>query len=159
MDSPIATTTLKALRRVLRAAEGGTRKLAATTGLTPSQLLVLREIDGGVNVTPGEVAQRLQFSHATITAIVDRLVALELVTRVRSDKDKRRMLLGSTEKGRDCLNNAPDMLQEVFKARFAALPSWEQAMILAGVERLSDILGSGDMDTAPLLDAGAIDRP
>lgn len=158
MDSPIATTTLKALRRVLRAAEGGTRKLAATTGLTPSQLLVLREIDGGVNVTPGQVAQRLQFSHATITAIVDRLVALELVTRVRSDQDKRRMLLGSTDKGRDCLNNAPDMLQEVFKARFAALPSWEQAMILAGVERLADILGSGDMDTAPLLDAGAIDR-
>ncbi len=159
MDTEIARATLKALRRVLRAAEGGTRKLAAATGLTPSQLLVLREIAGGRDVTPGQVAQRLQFSHATITAIVDRLVALELATRVRSEADKRRMLLSSTAKGRDCLNDAPDMLQEVFEARFAALAAWEQAMVLASTERLADILGTGDMDAAPLLDAGPIDRP
>ncbi|MEN3745931.1 hypothetical protein TPR58_02040 [Sphingomonas sp. HF-S3] len=36
---------LEAQRCVLRAAEGGTRKLIAATGLTPSQLLVLGEID------------------------------------------------------------------------------------------------------------------
>lgn len=158
MESEIASATLKALRRVLRAAEGGTRKLAAATGLTPSQLLVLREIDGGTEVTPGRVAQRLQFSHATITAIVDRLVALELATRSRSDQDKRRMLLNITERGRQCLADAPDMLQEIFELRFAALPAWEQAMILAGTERLAVILGTGDMEAAPLLDAGAIDR-
>ena len=158
MESEIANATLKALRRVLRAAEGGTRRLAATTGLTPSQLLVLREIDGGEDVTPGVVAQRLQFSHATITAIVDRLVALHLVTRSRSDQDKRRILLEATSEGRRRLVEAPDMLQEIFGLRFAALPAWEQAMILAGTERLADILGVGDMDAAPLLDAGAIDR-
>ncbi|MGL3822893.1 MarR family winged helix-turn-helix transcriptional regulator [Sphingopyxis sp. R3-92] len=158
MDSGIANATLKALRRVLRAAEGGTRKLAAATGLTPSQLLVLREIDGGDEVTPGAVAQQLQFSHATITAIVDRLVLLELATRSRSEQDKRRMLLKSTERGRQCLADAPDMLQEIFEARFEALPPWEQAMILAGTERLADILGAGDMEVAPLLDSGPIDR-
>lgn len=158
MESEIANATLKALRRVLRAAEGGTRRLAATTGLTPSQLLVLREIDGGEGVTPGVVAQRLQFSHATITAIVDRLVALHLVTRSRSDQDKRRILLEATSEGRRRLGEAPDMLQEIFGVRFSALPAWEQAMILAGTERLADILGAGDMDAAPLLDAGPIDR-
>lgn len=158
MESGIANATLKALRRVLRATEGGTRKLAAATGLTPSQLLVLREIDAGNEVTPGVVAQRLQFSHATITAIVDRLVSLDLATRSRSDQDKRRILLTITGKGRNCLVEAPDMLQEIFALRFAALPAWEQAMILASAERLADILGAGDMDAAPLLDAGAIDR-
>jgi DNA-binding MarR family transcriptional regulator len=158
MDSEIANATLKALRRVLRATEGGTRKLAAATGLTPSQLLVLREIDSGREVTPGFIAQRLQFGHATITAIVDRLVALKLVTRSRSEQDKRRILLNVTEAGQQCLANAPDMLQEVFAVRFAALPPWEQAMILAGTERLAYILGAADMDAAPLLDAGLIDR-
>lgn len=154
----MANATLKALRRVLRAAEGGTRRLAATTGLTPSQLLVLREIDGGEGVTPSLVAQRLQFSHATITAIVDRLVALRLATRSRSDQDKRRILLEATSEGKRRLVEAPDMLQEIFGVRFSALPAWEQAMILAGTERLADILGAGDMDAAPLLDVGAIDR-
>ena len=50
------------------------------------------------------------------------------------------------------------MLQEIFADRFSALPAWEQAMLLAGAERLADLLGAGDMDAAPLLDAGAIDR-
>ncbi|MFN4356923.1 MarR family winged helix-turn-helix transcriptional regulator [Sphingopyxis alaskensis] len=158
MESEIATATLKALRRVLRAAEGGTRRIAAATGLTPSQLLVLREIDARGNVTPGLVAQRLEFGHATVTAIVDRLVALDLATRSRSAEDKRRVLLAATGKGRRCLAEAPDMLQEIFAARFAALPAWEQAMILAGTERLADILGVREMDAAPLLDTGAIDR-
>ncbi|PZQ21216.1 MAG: MarR family transcriptional regulator [Sphingopyxis macrogoltabida] len=158
MDSEIANATLKALRRVLRATEGGTRRLAAATGLTPSQLLVLREIDAGDDVTPGVVAQRLQFSHATITAIVDRLVDLGLASRARSAQDKRRVLLETTEPGRLRLREAPDMLQEKFEAAFAALPGWEQAMILAGVERLADLLGAGDVDAAPLLDTGAIDR-
>lgn len=158
MEPEIANATLKALRRVLRATEGGTRKIAAATGLTPSQLLVLREIDAGEEVTPGRVAQRLQFSHATITAIVDRLVALDLAHRARSDQDKRRVLLETTEQGRRRLLEAPDMLQEKFETGFAALPGWEQAMILAGVERLADLLGAADVDAAPLLDAGAIDR-
>lgn len=158
METEIANATLKALRRVLRAADGGTRKLAAATGLTPSQLLVLREIDAGEEATPGLIARRLQFSHATITAIVDRLVALDLATRSRSGQDKRRILLEITAKGRQCLIDAPDMLQEIFAKRFASLPAWEQAMILAGAERLADILGVGDADAAPLLDAGAIDR-
>src|SRR3546814_10627994 len=76
MQTEIANATLKALRRILRATDRGSRKLAAATGLTPSQLLVLREVEARDEVTPGSIAQRLQFSHATITAIADRLVAL-----------------------------------------------------------------------------------
>lgn len=158
METEIANATLKALRRILRATDRGSRKLAAATGLTPSQLFVLREVEARDEVTPGSIAQRLQFSHATITAIVDRLVALGLVTRRRSDRDKRQMLLGATAEGRRRLADAPDMLQEIFAHRFAALPAWEQAMILAGAERLSTILGAEDIDAAPLLDAGLIDR-
>jgi DNA-binding MarR family transcriptional regulator len=158
MDTEIANATLKALRRILRATDRGSRKLAAATGLTPSQLLVLREVETRDAVTPGSIAQRLQFSHATITAITDRLVALGLVTRTRSDRDKRQMLLGATPEGRRRLADAPDMLQEIFAHRFAALPAWEQAMILAGAERLATILGAEDIDAAPLLDAGLIDR-
>lgn len=158
METEIANATLKALRRILRATDRGSRKLAAATGLTPSQLLVLREVEARDEVTPGSIAQRLQFSHATITAITDRLVALDLVTRTRSDRDKRQMLLGATPEGRRRLADAPDMLQEIFAQRFAALPAWEQAMILAGAERLAGILGAEDIDAAPLLDTGLIDR-
>lgn len=158
MESEIPNATLRALRRILRATETGSRKLAAMTGLTPSQLLVLNEIGGDAPVTPGAIAQRLQFSHATITAIVDRLVTQGLATRARSERDKRQFLLAATPAGRAALAEAPDLLQMTFAERFAVLPTWEQAMILAAVEKLAVVLDAQDIDAAPLLDTGAIDR-
>jgi len=158
MDSEIASATLKAVRRILRATETGRRGIAAATGLTPSQLLLLREISMHPGATPGVIAAQLQFSQATITALVDRLEALALVTRARSERDRRQILLDLTDEGRRKLNEAPDMLQQLFIERFGALPLWEQAMILAASEKLAILLGGGEIDAAPLLDAGAIDR-
>ena len=158
MESEISNATLRALRRILRATENGNRRLAAATGLTPSQLLVLREIDASSATTPGQIAQHLQFGHATITAIVDRLVALDLVTRTRGERDRRQVMLRVTTEGVRRMADAPDMLQQIFTDRFAALPTREQAMILAGAERLAIILGAEKLDAAPLLDTGLIDR-
>lgn len=154
-----ARATLRAVRRVLRAVELGSRRLASATGLTPSQMLVLQEIAAGAAPTPGAAAQRLQFSHATITAIVDRLVSQGLVIRTRSELDRRQSLLSLTPEGQRQLADAPDLLQQVFAERFNCLPAWEQAMVLAGTERLVSLLGAEEIDAAPLLDAGMIDRP
>lgn len=158
MDFEIASLTLRALRRVLRATEIGSRQLATATGLTPSQLLVLREIDMRGSATPGTIAQALQFSQATITAIVDRLEALGFVQRERSKRDKRQFHLSTLPSGKAALADAPDPLQMIFTERFMALPSWEQAMILAAVERLATLMDAQDIDAAPLLDSGQIDR-
>ncbi|MCP5411477.1 MAG: MarR family transcriptional regulator [Alphaproteobacteria bacterium] len=158
MESQIPNLTLRALRRILRATEISTRQLAAATSLTPSQLLVLREIESRDQPTPGTIAAALHFSQATITSILDRLAALNLVTRQRSEKDKRQFILTPTPEGRAALERAPDMLQMDFQKDFSALPEWEQAMILAAVEKLSVLLGAQGLDAAPLLDGGAIDR-
>ena len=158
MDSEIASLTLRALRRVLRATEIGSRQLATTTGLTPSQLLVLREIDAREKATPSGIAQALQFSQATITTIVDRLEALGFVQRQRGEKDKRRFMLTALPAGRAAIAAAPDSLQMTFTGRFIELPTWEQAMILSAVEKLATLMGAQEIDAAPLLDSGLIDR-
>ena len=159
MDSEISLLTLRALRRVLRATEIGSRQLAATTGLTPSQLLVMREIDVRVSVTPSAVAQALQFSQATITAIVDRLVSLGFVQRQRGERDKRQIYLTLLPEGITALAGAPDPLQMRFIERFDTLATWEQAMILAAAEKLAVLMDAETIDAAPLLDSGRIDRP
>lgn len=158
MEPGIANSALRAIRRILRAADQGGRRLAAETGLTPSQLLVLQEIERREETTPGSVAASLQFGQATVTNIVDRLVAAGLASRRRSDRDKRQILLRTTDGGRAVLDAAPDLLQARFRDRFAALPVWEQAMILAALERLGEILDVSQIDAAPLIDTGAIDR-
>jgi DNA-binding MarR family transcriptional regulator len=158
MEPQITTAALRAIRRILRAADLGGRRLAAKTGLTPSQLMVLQEIERRGESTPGTIAQTLEFGQATVTNIVDRLTEAGLATRRRSDRDKRQILLGATDAGRAVLEAAPDLLQERFRDRFESLPAWEQAMILAALERLGLILGASDIDAAPLIDAGVIDR-
>ncbi len=159
MDSNLTISALQALRRILRASEIGNRQLATATGLTLSQLLVLQEIGERGEVTPTELSAALQFGQATITNIVDRLEAAGLVTRQRGERDKRRVHLAATDAGARTIDLAPDILQARFSERFAALPEWEQAMIIAGLGRLADILGVARSDAAPLLDSGAIDRP
>ena len=158
VSQDLSNETLRALRRILRATELGGRQIASTTGLTPSQLLVLQEIGRQPDTIPSAVAAALQFSQATITSLVDRLAATGLVERQRSDHDKRQILLRVTPKGQSVLARAPDILQEQFRDRFAVLATWEQAMILAALGRLSELLGTENLDAAPLLDAGAIDR-
>jgi DNA-binding MarR family transcriptional regulator len=158
VDSSISNAVLRAIRRVLRAADQGERRLAAATGLTPSQLLVLQEIERRGETTPGAVAVSLQFGQATVTNIVDRLTATGLATRRRSERDKRQMLLRLTEPGQSMLQTAPDLLQNQFRERFGLLPPWEQAMILAALERLGELLDASEIDAAPLIDTGVIDR-
>ena len=63
-----------------------------------------------------------------------------------------------TEAGRTTLARAPDLLQERFRDRFETLPAWEQAMVLCALERVSILLDAGDIDAAPLIQTGAIDR-
>lgn len=158
MDMHITNAALRAIRRLLRAADQGGRKLAAATGLTPSQLLVLQEIARRGETTPSAIAAALQFGQATVTNIVDRLEAADLVTRKRSERDKRQILLRATASGHATLEAAPDLLQQRFQERFGTLPAWEQAMILAALERLGELLDATEIDAAPLIDVGVIDR-
>lgn len=158
VERDLTSPTLKALRRILRASDLGSRQLAAATGLTPSQLIVLHEIEQRGETTASVLAATLQFSQATITNIVDRLEAGMLVKRERSLRDKRQIILRATASGRATIEKAPDLLQARFSDQFPALPVWEQAMILAALDRLGNILGADALDAAPLLDAGAIDR-
>ena len=158
MPSSVALETLGVLRRILRASERNSRHLAAATGMIPSQLLVLQEVERRRETTPTVIATTLKFSQATMTNIVDRLVASGYLTRTRDAADRRRMVLRLTSSGNAALEAAPDLLQERFRDRFAELECWEQAMIHAALERLADLLGANDLNSAPRTDVDAIDR-
>ena len=154
----LISPSLRAIRKIMRAAEQGERKLAQATGLTPSQVLVLQEVDRGGDVMPSEVALALQLSQASITNIVDRLAELKLVARRKGERDKRQVRLTLTDRGRQMLETAPDLLQNRFTRRFQTLPTWEQAMMLATLERLAELLDAGDVEAGPMPHSDTIDR-
>jgi DNA-binding MarR family transcriptional regulator len=150
---------LVALRRILRATEMNSRLLARESDLTTSQLIVLQIVAREGKVTPSTVAQATSLTQATVTALVDKLERRGLVSRRRDTEDRRRIWLEPTATGRSTLAAAPDLLQERFRDRFQHLDDWEQAMLIAALERVSALLGAEAIDASPVLDVGDIDRP
>ena len=134
------------------------RRLATATGLTPSQLVVLQEVARHGETTAGAIATAVQFSQATVTSLVDRLVDRDFVVRSRRERDRRQVWVSLTTKGEAVLSTAPDMMQDSFQNRFSRMPDWEQAMVVAMLERLTALLNADRIDAAPVIDAGAIDR-
>jgi DNA-binding MarR family transcriptional regulator len=153
-----AKTALIALRRILRATEQNSRKVVHDAGLTPSQLLVLQILARARRAVVGEIAKAVTLSQATVSSLVDKLAARGLVRRQRGENDRRLVWVEITEAGDAVLGRAPDLLQDIFRTRFASLPDWEQAYIVGALERVTALLDAGDLDAAPILDVGAIDR-
>ncbi|PTN01761.1 DNA-binding MarR family transcriptional regulator [Rhodovulum imhoffii] len=148
--------SLIALRRILRATELYGRELARAAGLTPVQIRVLQIVSETGRSTPKALSARMGVSQATMTTLIDRLVAKALVERHRSETDRRQMNILITAAGEAALERAPDPLQDRYVEAFDALPDWEQAMIVAALERVAGLLDAGHLDVAPVLDMGDI---
>ena len=154
----VITEVLVALRRIIRATDLRSRHLMKIAGLTAPQLLVLRTIHQRGELSVGDLAHRISLSQGTVTSILDRLVARGLVTRERAREDRRKVLLRLSPEGKTVLQHAPQPLQDHFVSEFNALPSWEQHMILAALQRVSDMMNAGEIDAAPVLAIGALDQ-
>ncbi len=110
---------LTSLRRIIRAADIQSKKLTKTAGLTAPQLLLMQAIaNNSDNTTPSNMAKQISLSQATVTSIIQRLEARQLITRVRSKTDKRYVWLHLTDKGQTLLDAAPTPLQENFIRKF-----------------------------------------
>ena len=149
---------LIALRRVIRATDLHSKRLAKTTGLTAPQILLLQTIHDKGEVTIGEIATKMSLSQATVTTIIDRLEKRELVYRKRSSQDKRKVHAFLTEEGLAMLETAPMPLQEQFTHQFDELQEWEQNMIISALQRVAERMDSQHIDASPGLDVGMLDR-
>jgi DNA-binding MarR family transcriptional regulator len=153
-----SNTALVALRRILRATELNSRKLAQESELTTSQLLVLQHVSQQGRALPSEVAKAVALKQATVTVVVNKLQDAGLVTRSRDTHDRRRVWIELTDAGVAALESSPDLLQHRFVQGFESLEDWEQSMIIAALERVSALLDAGKVDAAPVLDVGDLDR-
>ena len=153
-----ADTALVALRQILRATELSSRRLAQRSGLTPSQLIILQLIGKNAGTNPSVIAKEAGLTQATVTSLLDKLERAKLINRQRDTDDMRRIIVRLTDKGRETLDGAPDLLQDQFSARFGALEDWEQSYLIAALERVASMLGADDLDASPVLDIGAIDE-
>jgi DNA-binding MarR family transcriptional regulator len=149
---------LIALRRIIRAVDLHSKKLVKETGLTAPQLVVLQTLLRTGALKPSTLSRDISLSQPTVTAILDRLEKAGLIRRTRSDEDRRAVLAELTDKGRSAATSAPELLQAGFLSAFRELPSWEQHMLIAALQRVSDLMDAEALDASPFLSAGEIER-
>ncbi|CUK15851.1 homoprotocatechuate degradation operon regulator, HpaR [Shimia thalassica] len=151
-------SSLVALRQILRATEIAGRELAQQAGLTSVQFRALQMVGETGQTTAKAIATRMHVSQATVTALVDRLVTRECVVREKSLEDRRQTHIVITEFGRQTIENAPDPLQQRFVRRFKDLEDWEQAMLVASLERVASMLDAEDLPAGAVLTTGELSR-
>lgn len=149
--SELHDQVLVSVRRIIRATDLHSRKLGKETGLTTPQLVVMLAIRQQNMSVASEIARIVSLSQATVTNILNRLESHGLVSRTRSEEDKRRINVSLTAQGNTLLESAPQPLQESFIERFGALEIWEQHLMVASLERLATMMDAEKLDAAPLL--------
>lgn len=90
---------------------------SVVTGLTSTQFMLLKWLEVRGPVPMGELAESLGITMAGATGLVDRLVHSGHVSRERSETDRRLVLVGLTDAGREAVRQA---VQERFQ-RFREL--------------------------------------
>ena len=80
-----------------------------------------------------------------------------MVTREKSEDDRRSVDIVLTEKGRECVRNAPELLQEDFRASLSKLESWEQNLLISSVQRIAVMMDANQLESAPILEIGEIE--
>jgi DNA-binding MarR family transcriptional regulator len=126
-------------------------------GLSVPQVICLTaiaDLSRDTGVTVADISQRVELSPATVSRIVDRLVASGLVTRDRSVSDRRKVSIVLTAIGKERMAGMPPPLQEAFLRRLAKLPFDKQVELRDALQQVSALMSAGELDAAPLLVPG-----
>jgi DNA-binding MarR family transcriptional regulator len=148
---------MSALRRIIRAIDLHSRALVQRFGLTGPQLTVLKELLADAPRPVNELASAVNLSQATVTGILDRLEKKEMIKRVRSTVDRRKVLVSPTAAAAAALADAPPLLQEHFTSSFSELPDWQQNQILSSLQRIVALMEAGHVEAGPILTTGPLD--
>jgi DNA-binding MarR family transcriptional regulator len=150
-QEPIENQVLVALRKIIRSIDMHSRNLVKYYGMTGPQLVILQEISRHDEITPGSLAKEASLSQATVTGILERLEKRGLISRRRSESDRRRVLIKTTPLADNMLDSGPPIMQVSFIEAFNRLQDWEQTMILSSLQHLVTLMNAESIDAAPIL--------
>ncbi|MBA5778498.1 winged helix-turn-helix transcriptional regulator [Stappia sp. F7233] len=147
---------LRAIRRITRAVDIQSKQVTKAVGLTVPQLVILQAIRDNGPVTSKRLAEEASLSPATLVTILDKLEGKGLVERRRDSRDRRAVYSRLTAAGETALNGAPPLLHAAFSTRFSSLPPERQREIIAALGAVAEMLGTGRLDAAPVLDGAPL---
>jgi DNA-binding MarR family transcriptional regulator len=143
-----AAKVMKSIRRIVRAIDMRSKKVARETGLTIPQIVILHAVKERGMVTTAALSKHVDLSPATTITILDKLESRGLVTRQRSATDRRIVHTTLTERGVQILCDAPPVFDWAFSKRFADLSDADQRKIIEAFTTVADLLDPGELRSA-----------
>lgn len=117
--------------------------------LTSKQASILDHLDLYVGVSLSALAAHMAVTPATMCVAVDRLVSLGLVTRRRSETDRRQVLLHLTESGKEVSDAHSVLDRDRVAGMLAELDDEEREAGLRGLTLLAEAAGRYLRKTGP----------
>lgn len=131
---------LGCIRKIVHAVDTHSKRVEKAVGLTTPQLILLMAIYDLGEVTASRLSAYVSLSLATVSTILDKLEGKGLVERYRSLDDRRVVHARLTARGEESVAHAPQVMDEVFLQRFAALSPDDQSRVLAALEHVAAMM-------------------
>lgn len=112
----------------------------ASTGLTPSQLSALAAVERHGPVTLGELAEHERVAPPSITKVVAKLEAEDLLERAVDPSDRRVARVAVTKRGRELLEETRRRKTSWLLDRIRALPVEEQDRLAAALDAIDHLI-------------------
>ncbi|MNB72727.1 putative HTH-type transcriptional regulator YusO [compost metagenome] len=133
---------VSSFRRINHAVQQLLWKDAEKLDITPTQLLVLRKLERCPELSVTELADRLYLGNSSVSGLVDRMVKADLITRQRSEEDRRIFRVALTAKGREIVENSRETLRKHLLP-LAEIPIEDSQELLRIHGRILEILEQG----------------
>lgn len=153
MDDDVREEVVRHVQLLI--AEGGKvgDAFAASSGLHPTDVDALLHVvlaqDRGAPTTPGGLGEALGLSSGAVTSVVDRLERGGHVERVRDDRDRRRLHLHLSPRGRAVGHRSFEALQQRTDVVMDAFTDAELAVVGRFLASTTDAMAAHRAALAP----------
>lgn len=106
--------------------------------LSKSHVYLLADISLRGECTVTDIANHLEITLSAVTSLVDKLCAAELVTRLRSEEDRRVVFLKLTEKGEKVLAIIEENKNKLLEKIFANFTTEEFNNFFGTIEKITE---------------------
>ena len=148
-DEPLGELLQEFVNRVSHL-QGNTLAVLTEESVTLQQVLLLRRLQQMGESTLSDLAARMRMSPPAVSQMIDRLFALDLLTRVEAEEDRRRKKVSVTRKGQALLERVRRARAAEYAAGVSGLSTKVRADLLSVLRRaLKELPHEADAVAAP----------
>jgi MarR family transcriptional regulator, organic hydroperoxide resistance regulator len=125
------------------------KQMLRRIGITAPQRLVLRLVGRSPHIMPSQLAEQLHLDRGTMTGILERLVAQDLIIRQPHPGDRRKALLRLSAKGRRLDRETSGTVEQCVSRALASVSSAKVRAARAVLEAVAsemDLVAKEDWD-------------